>query len=140
MRSMRRMLGLATSRLAICIPILAAHRAKHAAEPGDEAEHEPHEHQPRRGAELAIEKHPDQEPDDHRDAELETDRRGGQVAVRPPARSCDWVDDRHVLQMRVAPGQILRQIAAMPRRGLHQCGPWYHGEIASSIDEPAQYH
>src|SRR5687767_601285 len=133
---MRRMLGLAMCGL-LAMSILATHGPQHAAEAGREAEAEEREHEPRRGAELPIEIHPDQQADDDREAELEAYGGRAQVAVRASRHRRCRVDDgllEHGGLMQLRRGQILRQIAAMPRLGAHFAGPWYHGENAPSID------
>src|SRR5262245_61110090 len=94
------------------------------AEPGDEADHEEREHEPRRGAELAIEPHAEQQADHDRDAELEPDRaRRERIERATRAASCGIGEDRaglaHGISMRLLHEETVRHFAAMARARLH---------------------
>src|SRR5690349_12615714 len=59
-------------------------RAQHAAEPGDRAEDQEHDEEPRRRAELAVEPAAEQRAEADRDPELEAGGARRQPLVHPP--------------------------------------------------------
>src|SRR5271154_6128096 len=102
---MLRMLGLPTAILALLDRrglLGARDRTQHVAESGDQADHQEREHEPRLGAESAIEPHAEEQAHDYGDAELEPDRARGQRVVRALAAARGRIDAGvHGLSMRL---------------------------------------